>query len=154
MSWQDVANKAIEDEAFAALEKERQAIREAAGDVFSRVAGETVGDADDLTSPDALLNATGIGPQPVDDPVLRRLTFRLKHVLCKLGFSCETVVRESLKAIVGKISWTAKFCVEYFDFLTQPADDMNEYLVWLGESFFYAGDGEKQSVVPGVTLTL
>ena len=62
------------------------------------MAEEIVEEADDRTSPDALLNAMGIGPQPVDDPVLRRLTLRLKHVLSKLGFGCETVVRESPKS--------------------------------------------------------
>ena len=153
LSWQDIAKKALEDEAFAALEKERQAIREAAGDVFSRVAEETVEDADDLTSPEALLNAMSIGPQPVDDPILRRLTLRLKHVLSKLGFGCETVVRESLKAIVGKISWTAKFCVKYFDFLTQPADHMNMWFGWTSRSST-RGRARSSPSCQVVTLTL
>ena len=145
-TWQDIAAKALEDPQFKALEEERQAIRSTAGEVLTRIAELTVEGADDTTSPIALLNAMGIGPEPVEDPLLKRTTWRLKHILSKLGFSCEKILRESLKSIVGKVSWTTKFCIKYFDFLTEPADHMGEYLVWLDESFFYAGEGEKQSL--------
>ena len=40
-----------------------------------------------------------------------------------------------------------KTCQKYSHFLTEPAEHVNEYLVWLGESFFYAGEGEKRSIV-------
>ncbi len=89
--------------------------------------------ADDVTSPVALLNAMGIGPEPVEpveallNPVLRKLTWRLKRVLSKLGFNCEKIIRESSKSIAGKVSWTTKCCLKCYDFLAEPESRIGEY---------------------------
>ncbi len=140
-TWQDIAKKALEDPKFAELEEERQRISKQAGEVLTRVAEEPVEGADDVTSPVALLNAKGIGPEPVEDPVLRKLTWRLKRVLSKLGFNCEKIIRESLKSIVGKVSWTTKFCLKCYDLLAEPESHIGEHHVWLDEFFFYTGEG-------------
>ncbi len=150
LTWQDIAKHALEDKDFAAFEKERQAIGQAARQALSTIDDDNEELNADPTSPVSLLNALGLGTTgSVDDPVLRALTFRLKNVLGKLGFGCEALVRENLKAIVGKVSWTTKFCISFFDFLTKPGEHVDRYLVWLDESFFYAGDAESKGIVSG-----
>ena len=147
LTWQDIAQRALQDKEFAALEQERQQVYAQAMDLVMTVAETTVSEVEDLTCPRSLLNAMGIGEEPVEDPILQKLAWRFKRVLGRLGFGCESLVRESLKAVVGKISWTTKSCLNYYAFLTDPQANLDKYLVFLDESFFYAGEAERQAVV-------
>ena len=73
------------------------------------------------TDPHALLEAIGMTEEEPEDPTLMRVTWRLKRVLTKLGFSCEDLAREALAAITGKADWNVKFCLRYYHFLKNPA---------------------------------
>lgn len=148
LTWQDIAKKALEDPEFNALEVERQRLYVIARDLVGAVVEENVVHSPDASCPVALLDAMGLGAEADDDPILRKTAMRFKRVLGRLGFGCGPLVRESLKAIVGKISWTTKFCIKYHSFLTCPKGHIGQFLVWLGESFFYAGDAESRGIMP------
>ena len=45
-----------------------------------------------------------------------------------------------------KASWSVKFCLKYYDFLTQPAKYTNDFWFMIDESWFYAGEGEKKGI--------
>ena len=67
--------------------------------------------------------------------------------MTKLGWNCESVVREALATVIGKTNWNTKYCLVYFDFLKNPKKYLREIWVWLDESFFYGGEGERWAVV-------
>ena len=64
-----------------------------------------------------------------------------------MGFNIEKLVREALESMTIKVCWATKFCVKYYDFLTQPEKHANEFWVMLGESWFYAGEGVRRGLV-------
>ena len=82
-----------------------------------------------------------------EDETLMRVTWRLKRVLTKLGFSCEDLAREALAAITGKADWNVKFCLRYCHFLKNPAEHMKEFWCMMDESFFYKGEGTSKGIV-------
>ncbi len=96
---------------------------------------------------EALLEALGMGDTEPEDKLLKQVTWELERVLHKLGFNVNKLVREALTAMTTKACWGAKFCLKYYDFLTQLAKYANDFWFMIDESWFYAGEGEKKGIV-------
>ena len=87
-----------------------------------------------------ILEAVGLSESPKDQEtedgqdaqLAKKLTWRLKRVLGRMGFSYGALLREALQTMQSKISWALSFSAWYFTWLHEPQFD--EYLVWLDES--------------------
>ena len=145
---EEEATDQAENAAAAKLVKtEVGALAKGFQDAVAKSKEATVSNEDARVGAEALMEALGMGDTEPDDKLLKQVTWELKKVLRRLGFNVEKLVREALGSMTTKASWSVKFCLKYYDFLTQPAKYTNDFWFMIDESWFYAGEGEKKGIV-------